>query len=250
MGDKPTKVEGFSIGVSGGYGDDGMMGGWNFKLEYKYPWKGSCDFFVGCPEFSLSCPKYISPFASLFCNEPPLKIPNFRLKTEKEMTSERIAGFINDRAGKEVIPLSDADLIEVSRGKAKDGEIKIRVVTRYFFDETPKVRLFVVKVDGTIYEEDMEENRVKVGEMSREDASALIAGLYGKKELGRNPVPSDKHIESVTKDINGEDDIDILSLMKDVPLDVYFPLFPHHDDKVRFEPYFDDPWSIPFKIKW
>lgn len=235
MGDGPTKVDGVSIGgsIEIKYGGDCDIkwGEMPVGPEPKYYGKGSCNDFFICPDLFLPCPEYIFPFPHLFGDKPLPKIQYFKVKSEEEAANERVAGFINDRAGKTVIPVSDADSIEVSKGKAKDGEIKIRVVTKSLFDEAPKVRLFVVKANGTIYEEDLEENRVKIGEMSREDASALIASLYGKKELGRNPVPSDKHIESVTKDINGEDDIDIFSI-KDLPFNVpYLPNYPWHEDE-------------------
>lgn len=177
MGDKPisagTRANG-NYKVSGEFYDGDLF----FKPKIGYGQWDYCDPFFPCPPRP----------------DPIWAVPFVKYPVDK---NRKIVDFINDRAGKQVISLSDNMSIDVSRGKANDGEMKIRIVNKDLFSKEPAVKLIIVKADGIIYEEDLEEKRVKVGELSREDASALIAGLYGKGELGTYPAPSDKHIESV-----------------------------------------------------
>lgn len=161
--------------------------------------------------------------------------------------NKKIVDFINDRAGKQVISVSVHASIEVSRGKANDGEMKIRIVNNDLFSDAPAVRLIIVRADGTIYEEDLEENRVKISELSREDASALIAALYGKNELGIYTAPSDKHIESVknavadTLMVGAGTLFDVFGKKKreSEPRDCWDPYFPIYPGPSCYDKWFD-----------
>ena len=235
MGDKPTKVEGEQFGIRVGYGYTfGNEKPGFIKCEPDHANVFSLDKFYYAPHsICPPLPQWLQIYPCLPCSPwilPTWNEPIIDLKHPVN-ENEKIVTFINDRAGKEVLSLSNVDSIEVSRGKANDGEMKIRIVTGSNFFGAPKVRLIIVRADGAIYEENLEEKRVKVGNISREDASALIASRYGKKELGQNAAPSDKHIESVTKAVKGEVefDIDIFGGLTDLPFNVpYLPNYPWH----------------------
>lgn len=264
-------------------GDNEKVG---LKLGGKYEYGLGEKLDIGFEPFpKLKFPEHINTPGFVFPLEYPklsfkLKLPIF----ERSPSYEMIRNFINKRAGSEILPKVNAtedgyiiglsakfsgglaygkdnvrrpDTVisaEVLRGPHNDGEIKIRVITssnQNIFEKKFDVKYYIVRTDGKIFTEDESESRELISSISKEDASGLIAAIYGKEELDNAQAPSNAHIDGVKRLLGmGTDTENIFNFgpiyrqpfqMKPIIETPYYKILPYIDGNgggIKIEPKF------------